>query len=362
MSGNRRPDLDQVLGRLKDFQRDSAAYAFRRLCCDPDTTHRFLIADEVGLGKTLVASGIAAMAIDHLWETTERIDVLYICSNSDIARQNLRRLNVAGQEIAPPDRITLLPRHVRQLQGNKVNLIPLTPGTSFMLRSSEGRWQERVLLYWMIRESWSLGNRASAKNLFQGWVADAAWFRERLSAAPSEYQIDDALMAKFAHSLELRVNSDRAEGQPDLRSRFDDAADRFRRTRNPVPAQDRALRAKMIGELRGILAASCLEALEPDLIILDEFQRFKDLLDPDKEAGALARGLFEYQHEASRARVLLLSATPYKMYTLAHEEGEDHYRDFIDTLRFLTDGNTTRVEELLEQTPATGSLAAPERR
>jgi hypothetical protein len=347
MSGNRRPDVDQVLGRLKDFQRDSAAYAFQRLYRDPDTTHRFLIADEVGLGKTLVASGIAAMAIDHLWETTERIDVLYICSNRDIARQNLRRLNVAGQEIAPPDRITLLPRHVRQLQGNKVNLIPLTPGTSFMLRSNEGRWEERVLLYWMIREAWSLGNRASAKNLFQGWITDAAWFRERLRAAPSEYQIDDDLLAKFAHSLELRVENDKAEGRPDLRTRFDEVADRFRRTRNQVPARDRALRAKMIGELRSILTASCLEALEPDLIILDEFQRFKDLLDPDEEAGALARGLFEYQHEASCARVLLLSATPYKMFTLAHEEGEDHYQDFIDTLRFLTDGDTAHVEGLL---------------
>ena len=347
MSDDRRPDVDQILGRLKDFQRDSAAYAFRRLYRDPDTTHRFLIADEAGLGKTLVASGIVAMTIDHLWETTERIDVLYICSNNEIARQNLRRLNVAGQEIAPPDRITLLPRHVRQLQGNKVNLIPLTPGTSFALRSHEGRWEERVLLYWMLREAWSLGNRAPAMNLFQGWVTDAAWFRERLRAAPGEYQIDEALMAKFAHSLELRVKSDKAEGRPDLRTRFDEVADLFRRTRKQVPAQDRALRGRMIGELRGILAASCLEALEPDLIILDEFQRFKDLLDPDKESGALARGLFEYQHEASSARVLLLSATPYKMYTLDHEEGEDHYRDFVDTLRFLTDGDTTRVEGLL---------------
>ena len=46
------------------------------------------------------------------------------------------------------------------LQENKVNLVPLTPGTSFLLRSNEGRWEERVLLYWMIREAWSLGNRA----------------------------------------------------------------------------------------------------------------------------------------------------------------------------------------------------------
>jgi hypothetical protein len=36
------------------------------------------------------------------------------------------------------------------------------------------------------------------------------------------------------------------------------------------------------------------------------------------------------------ARVLLLSATPYKPYTLAEEaeKGEDHYRDFFKTLNF----------------------------
>ena len=345
MSGGR-PDLDLVLSYLKDFQRDSADYAFRRLYRDPDAARRFLIADEAGLGKTLVASAIVAMAVDHLWETTERIDILYVCSNADIARQNLRRLNVVGQVTAPPDRITLLPRHVRKLQGNKANLIPLTPGTSFALRSSEGRWEERVLLYWMIREAWSLGDHASAKNLFQGWVADTSWFRERLRAAPGEYQIDEALLGKFARSLELRVESDRAEGRPDLRTRFEQVTDRFGRARRHIPAPDRALRAEMIGELRYILAASCLEALEPDLIILDEFQRFKDLLKPDEPSGALARGLFEYQHEASSARVLLLSATPYKMYTLAHDD-EDHYRDFIDTLRFLTDGDTARLEGLL---------------
>jgi len=342
-----RPDLDAVMSRLKDFQRDSASYAFRRLYRDPDPTRRFLLSDEAGLGKTLVASGITAMTIDHLWDTTARIDVLYICSNADIARQNLRRLDVVGQVTAPPDRITLLPRHVRQLQRNKVNLIPLTPGTSFALRSSEGRWEERVLLYWMIREAWSLGNRAVAKNLFQGWVADAGWFRGRLRAAPGEYQIDETLLARFARSLELRVDSDRAQGKPDLRTRFDEVTDRFGRARKHVPSSDRALRSAMIGELRYILATSCLEALEPDLIILDEFQRFKDLLRPDAASGALARGLFEYQHEESSARVLLLSATPYKMYTLAHDDTEDHYRDFLDTLRFLTDGDTGQLERLL---------------
>lgn len=72
--------------------------------------------------------------------------------------------------------------------------------------------------------------------------------------------------------------------------------------------------------------------LEPDLVILDEFQRFKDLMNGTGEDALLARHLFEFD----KARVVLLSATPYKMLTLASAgEDEDHYKDFLDTLRFL---------------------------
>lgn len=79
-----------------------------------------------------------------------------------------------------------------------------------------------------------------------------------------------------------------------------------------------------------------MEALEPDLVILDEFQRFKDLLnepnpdDPD-DIRALAHHLFAQKE----VRILLLSATPYKMYTLSDEPDDDHYADFLQTCRFL---------------------------
>ena len=44
---------ERVLARLKDFQRRSVDYVFRRFYLDQDTTNRFLVADEVGLGKTI---------------------------------------------------------------------------------------------------------------------------------------------------------------------------------------------------------------------------------------------------------------------------------------------------------------------
>src|SRR5205823_4404663 len=50
--------------------------------------------------------------------------------------------------------------------------------------------------------------------------------------------------------------------------------------------------------------------------------------------------LFRYSDERSQARVLLLSATPYKMYTMTDiDSDENHYQDFERTLRFLQDDN-----------------------
>ena len=54
-----------VMSDLMDFQKRTVNYAFRRLFTASDSTDRFLVADEVGLGKTMVARGIAARTIEH---------------------------------------------------------------------------------------------------------------------------------------------------------------------------------------------------------------------------------------------------------------------------------------------------------
>ena len=102
----------QVLADLKDFQRRTAHLGLpahvRRQTTRP---LRFLVADEVGLGKTHVAKGVIAQVIDHLQRSgDERHDIVYVCSNGAIARQNLRKLVPKGIEpLDDVERLTMLP-------------------------------------------------------------------------------------------------------------------------------------------------------------------------------------------------------------------------------------------------------------
>jgi hypothetical protein len=338
-----RPDTATILAGLKDFQRETVEYVFGQLY-GQNPTSRFLVADEVGLGKTLVARGVTAKAIDHLWDKADRIDIVCICSNADIARQNVNRLNVTPQqEFTHASRITMLPTLIQDLQQNPLNFISLTPGTSFDLKSSLGHREERVLLYRLLEGPWSLRGSAP-KNVLQGNCTKDS-FRHALARFGANGSIDPGLARQFVEALEHHVATEKEEGKPTLRSRFRDLCKRFKKSRKHIPPDDRYDRALWIGEVRTLLAATCLRALKPDLIILDEFQRFKQLLAGDSELGQLASDLFEYED----VRMMLLSATPYKMYTLANESAEEnHYEDFVRTLRFLQfDGQETAAFEAL---------------
>lgn len=343
-------DTDQVLAGLKDFQRATVEHVFTRLFDASDSTRRFLVADEVGLGKTMVARGVVAKTIDRLnRDGADRIDIVYICSNGDIAAQNVRKLDVTGTGTARASRLTLLAKQVRDLRDQSLNLVALTPGTSFEHSGGAGRADERVLLYWLVRDAWSLGNHAGPKNIFQGWVKSADDFRSRLQVF-DRTRIDSGIAEEFARSLDQRVAKEIAHGHASIRERFDALGDEFARTRLRIPQDQTRRRDALIGELRGLLAAACVEALEPDLVILDEFQRFRHLLvdDPDSEAASLARALFDWERSETgeHARVLLLSATPYRAFTIAGDGVDDnHHEDFLATVRFLANSDA-RADEL----------------
>ena len=323
-------DVEAVLASLKDFQRATVDHVVERLWTSADHTRNFLVADEVGLGKTMVAKGVIARTIEHLWPTDKRIDIIYICSNSQIAQQNLRRLSViGGQTVAHADRLTMLPTVVKQLRSSRINFVSFTPGTSFQVGEHGGKAAERVLLYWLLRKAWGREEVAPRRwvRFFEGGVR-----KDRFARMINDFDhrsVDNELAEVFEGELAAARRSNGNLLSEDLRA----CVGEFSYLRGKPASELSRRRFRIVGELRSLVARASVHALEPDLVILDEFQRFKDLLDDEESDGAqLARALFDYPD----ARTLLLSATPYKMYTLPDEpEGEDHYRDFARTVQFL---------------------------
>lgn len=345
----RRPDTQQILAPLKKFQRRTVDHAFHRMFEATNSTGRFLVADEVGLGKTLVARGVIAQAIDLLWDNVDRIDVIYICSNQSIARSNLPKLQISGENqvsVSLATRLTMLATELapqegqRGLSGSKVNFVSFTPGTSFNMGDSAGKRGERRVLFHLLEGL--VEPRVALMNLLQGQVRNRTHWRHQLKESP--LPLEDKIASRFR---------DRFLSSGCLRDDVMHAvAKHFARFRENYPSEARQARRALIGKLRQLLAEVCVEALEPNLIVVDEFQRFKNLLDPvqaeSDPAAEIAQALFNAKSsEGESAKVLLLSATPYKLFTTDAEiEQEDHYQDFIATTAFLLGHDDVRVDRL----------------
>jgi hypothetical protein len=322
-------DPEPYLRTLKDFQLRTVDHVFRRMFIDEDCTRRFLVADEVGLGKTLVARGVIAKSIRFMQEEgkIDRIDVVYICSNASIARQNINRLNITGREgAAMASRLTLLPIELADLTSKKINFVSFTPGTTFNLRSSTGIMRERALLYYMLADKPDPIGDEGLRRMLRYWASVDSWDYYTTRRQPDRYN------QRLAREFKQKVASDEA-----LCAKLQKLSIQFYECYRNPPEKLRYRRDRVIGKLREILSQVCVRVLEPDLVILDEFQRFRDLLTEETPASKLAKRLMDFRDPVAgtRARVLLLSATPYKMYTLNTETDEDHYRDFWSTLDFL---------------------------
>lgn len=349
---------EPILAALKPFQRDTVEHVIDRFY--RHGASRFLVADETGLGKTIIARGVIARAIEELQadDSVERIDIVYVCSNQDLARQNLAKLDVTGrrgQSFA--SRLTLLAKHSRHLTPagsgrftKPVNLISFTPGTSFEKGWRSGKAEERAMLFLLLERAPQLGldiaeRRQAAYRILQGSVHTMDGFARYVRDLRGEMRddVDETVLRAFLRGAD-------ADG---LLTRFGDFVDQVDAGQQEHLDQVWSL----VGELRSTLARESVQLLEPDLVILDEFQRFRQLLEPNSEAGELAHFLYDWRpsessSERPSAKTLLLSATPFKPFTFA-EEAEDHHRDFRQLIGWLSKWDqtesTTEVGPLLAQ-------------
>jgi hypothetical protein len=126
------------------------------------------------------------------------------------------------------------------------------------------------------------GPRTGPQNVLQGGSGRQS-FRDEVRWFKRE-GIDQTLMRAFDGRLVEHDRREKTVGRPGLRERFEELSERFAHSRlhHRLPERDREDRRELVSDLRAVLAASCMTALEPDLVILDEFQRFRELLDPSR--------------------------------------------------------------------------------
>ena len=314
---------------LADFQQKTADRIFELF---RNGQMRVLLADEVGLGKTIVAREVVKRV--SKWHKDELQDdhfkVVYICSNISIASQNAKKLGIKDQMNISESRLSM--QHLKIYEGAGVGhdyeqLIPLTPATSFSMTVGRGSQAERALMLVHLRKLPVFAEKADALSRFlslevNDWQNLVATYEEKVRACD---QNGSNYIREMAASL-----TEKLAAQSDLISAL-----------ITVLCLDHdeqvSERVALINRLRKIFAEISLAKLEPDLVIMDEFQRFRELIAPEKDSEE--KILSERFLQDTRTKVLLLSATPYKPYStleeIAEDDTSDHYHEFMEVMDFL---------------------------
>ena len=335
----------KIMSGLKDFQRATVEridYLYRH------NQRRVLVSDEVGLGKTLIARGtVAKLAKLRREEGDKLFKVVYICSNAAIADQNLRKLRItheAKTESTSSSRLSMQHLNIfkqendAELLDRYIQLIPLTPDTSFRMTAGAGTVSERSLMFVHLRRMPELHSYQSELEVaMMDWATSAwsSWCRNWYEKEAVE--CDTKSSGRYFTYMQFQLRKELSCLWHDDVTYLDGIIALCRAIR--INDGERVGENAIIGQLRVIFAKISLEKLEPDLVIMDEFQRFKYLLnsDPESETGMLANKFFH----AKDVRMLLLSATPYKMYSTPEEIDEtrldEHYIEFLSVMNFLNE-------------------------
>ena len=319
---------------------------------------RVLLADEVGLGKTIVAREVIDRVRHIRMDANDDMyRVVYVCSNINIVQQNTSNLGMKDKLDISESRLSmqhlLIQEKVAELKkqgkyredGKYANgempelLIPLTPGTSLTMSQGCGNMNERALMYNMIIRMPEFQGHDSFLFPFFKYYSDIkegnwAWYvnyySERVDNCGKDY-IDRIRGRLFDNTLFKTVSQ-----------RLTDA----------IRDNDKEwkVRTFILSRLRMAFAQVSIEELEPDFVIMDEFQRFSSLIDSndndDSEQGMLTRKFFGEMSGENAPLILLLSATPYKPYTTLEELNETNsdqqYEDFLKLTNFLFTGEKAK--------------------
>ncbi len=346
---NRLDEIEQtVMDGLTDFQKATVEridYLYHH------GQNRILVSDEVGLGKTLVARGtIAKFAKLRKEEGANLVKVVYICSNATIAEQNLDKLRIVNEIRLESSNISRLSmQHLNiflkendvkenNVSVNKyIQLIPLTPETSFKVTNSQGTMDERALIFAILRRVPEFKRYDELLDkIFRFEVNEDNWKNTKDRYEEQVIKCDRKSNGKYLNCMVHEIVKKLKEK---------DLWDSFEKIIRKQDFDEKEAKQYIV-KLRLLFADISLNKLNPDLIIMDEFQRFKYLLNSDEnsEMNILTNKFFN----SDNVRILMLSATPYKMYStldeIDEEEIDAHYSEFFDVIDFLNKTDEEKQE------------------
>jgi hypothetical protein len=328
---------ERKISEPKGFQRATVAAALRTLTSE-DGPRRFLVADEVGLGKTVVARTV----IEEMMKGRRRpVVVFYVSSNLNIAHQNRAKLlellpteDEQNAASAAADRLTLAANMSNRPYHDKLHLYTLTPDTSvpmYRRRGGFGRLEERALIFRLLKSRFpSLDTKEFLAKCRGNQAGDQSWNRAMREHEDLKgvRELQDRFLEALAEDNHLGLA----------------AVDAY----SLALAAEEKSRSLFMGSLRTALAKAVLQDVKPDIVIFDEFQKFREMLidtaksSPDPITLALRGG------KPKGHGVLLLSATPYRLYSTRQEEaaGASHHQDFFELIRFLFGPDSKQPKEI----------------
>ena len=331
----------QIMSELKDFQRKTVERIDTLFRQGQD---RVLVADEVGLGKTMIAKGVLSkLAILRHQEGDDLVRVTYICSNQTIAKQNLIKLKIGDARIDDISDTRLSMQHLKVTQqevfathnNQYVQLIPLTPNTSFQTTgTARGTVRERALMFVILAGMDGIDAKALEKVMSYGALRAWPYWLDKYRTAVNE------------------CHNEKEEYPDNIRQQIKEY-DAFRQLQEYLDGKSTIEEKKVIADLRQMFALISVGMLNPDLVIMDEFQRFQFMINHAQgETGILVRKFMRSQSDKieDKVRVLLLSATPYKLYNTLEEVGDannnESYQEFLSVMHFLQEGHNTSFDSM----------------
>ena len=281
------------------------------------TRNRMLCADEVGLGKTFVAKGvIRGMAWDYLQKGKERLDVLYLCSNMNIANQNKRELGLQSEEDSnksgskEENRTSMLylqvlkgcvkelseeelaaeymaatGKEVKVNQSGKkiaVSVLPITPDTSLNIHSrpmGTAREREYILRVLKMYGLWTVnGNIEDIISEMGNYSSNSIYgkifkgFHKKYYDIQEQKKWEDEKKS-FCHNITIF-----GEKLSEYKGEIENALSVIKNG-NQTNVKDSEDYKEAWKRLREIFSSVTLDLIHYDVVILDEFQNFTKIIE-----------------------------------------------------------------------------------